>query len=237
MGDRIVLTQAVSPAPADVVLWTDTVQAIAEAAGAVGTLAALIFLGLQLRSQTRALGEQRESSIRGLEAVAEQIRLQVEQASHVAEQTRLQTEQTSILSQQLHLVAMTNKSMLYQDLTREMQRITSVFLQRPRLRRYFYDNVEVPAEGEEREEVAIMSEMFVDFISSSLNTNALFDDRQRAVWINYFQQIAGSSPAIRDFWATHRHWYEPSVQAVLDPVACPPAAQADEVKIQASADD
>ncbi len=107
----------------------------------------------------------------------------------------------SILAEQLNLVAMTNKSMMYQDLTREMQRITSIFLERPRLRRYFYDNVEVPVEGEEREEVAIMvSEMFVDFISSSLNTNALFDHRQRTVWINYFQQIVRSSPAIRDFW-------------------------------------
>jgi hypothetical protein len=218
MGAQIMLAQATNTPP-DIVLWTDAVQAVAEAAGAVGTLAALVFLGLQLRSQTRALQEQRESSTGGLKALAEQVRLQVVQAGYVAEQTRLQTEQTNLLSDQLNLVAMTNKSMLYQDLTKEMQRITSIFLERPRLRRYFYDNIDVPTECVEREEVRVVSEMFVDFISSSVNTNALFDEKQRTVWTTYFREIAGSSPAMREFWCKNRHWYEPSVQAVLDPVA------------------
>ena len=90
MGAQIMLAQATNTPP-DIVLWTDAVQAVAEAAGAVGTLAALVFLGLQLRSQTKALQEQRESSTSGLKALAEQVRLQVVQAGYVAEQTRLQT--------------------------------------------------------------------------------------------------------------------------------------------------
>ena len=50
--------------------------------------------------------------------------------------------------------------------------------------------------------------MFVDFISSSVNTNALFDEKQRTVWTTYFREIAGSSPAMREFWRKNRHWYE-----------------------------
>ena len=46
MGAQIMLAQATNTPP-DIVLWTDAVQAVAEAAGAVGTLAALVFLGLQ----------------------------------------------------------------------------------------------------------------------------------------------------------------------------------------------
>ena len=94
-----------------VVKWTDVVTAVATAAAAVGTLLALVFVGLQLRSQSAALDNQRT-----LQVLAEQTKLQTQQAGHVAEQTRL-------LTQQVETVASTNRAILYQNVTNGGRRL------------------------------------------------------------------------------------------------------------------
>lgn len=64
----------------DAVTWTDVVTAVATVAAAIGTLATLIFFGLQLRAQSRAIADQREASTNGLEVLTSQLRMQTKQA-------------------------------------------------------------------------------------------------------------------------------------------------------------
>lgn len=207
------------------VKWTDVVTAIATVAGAIGTLITLVFFGLQLRSQSAALRDQRDSSSRSLTAVSEQIAAQTEQTRYVAEQTRLQTEQskhiaeqTQLLAQQYKVVAMTNKSILYQNVTKEMQQLSRIFLDTPNLRCFFYEGATLPPNSPLREQVKILSEMFVDFMGFTLNTDSLFDADERLSWTRYFQYIALNSPCLREYWRSHRHWHEKPVREVLDPI-------------------
>src|SRR4051794_34660997 len=85
---------------AEIVEWTDKLESIGTAVGAIGTLLTLIFVALQLKKQSESLRDQRDASIRSLDAVSKQIAAHVEQTSYVAEQTRLQTQQTAHVAEQ-----------------------------------------------------------------------------------------------------------------------------------------
>lgn len=98
------LARAVAPS-IQAIEWTDIVTAVATAAAALGTLATLIFFGLQLRKQSQALSHQREASDESLRILAEQIAAQIEQTRLAAEQTRLQTQQASYVAEQTRLLA------------------------------------------------------------------------------------------------------------------------------------
>lgn len=95
----------VDPPPLDsAIKWTEALTAFATVAAAAGTLATLIFFGLQLRQQSRALRDQREASTCSLRALSEQIAAQTEQTRYLAEQTRLQTEQAKYVAEQTKLL-------------------------------------------------------------------------------------------------------------------------------------
>ena len=192
--------------------WTEVVGALAAVAAAVATLATLIFFGLQLRAQGDAMEDQHTSSDRNLQAMTDQLAAQTEQARHQAEQTKL-------LAQQIQLLATTNRAILYQNVTSEMQKLHRILLSRPELRKYFYENVETPPSGSDLfTRVEIMTEVFADFMGFTLNTNTLFSEEERSTWRTYFQFLAENSPSLRKFWSENRLWYEEPVRAVLDPI-------------------
>jgi hypothetical protein len=61
-----ILAQAASVSQESAAKWTDVVTALATVAAAVATIATLVFFGLQLRAQARAMLAERESSDRNL---------------------------------------------------------------------------------------------------------------------------------------------------------------------------
>jgi hypothetical protein len=203
---------------AEIVKWTDVVESLGAAAGAIGTLITLIFVALQLRRQSESLRDQRDASVRSLDAVSKQIAAQAEQTAYVAEQTRLQTRQAAHVAEQTAILAKSNKSLLYQNVTREMQSLSRIFLAEPNLRPYFYEGAPPPESGDLGSRVRIVSEMFVDLIAITLNTDVFFDDDNRMSWTTYFEYIASGSQAIQDYWTEHGEWYEPAIRALLDPV-------------------
>ncbi|MGW5722674.1 hypothetical protein ACWEVP_41340 [Amycolatopsis sp. NPDC003865] len=202
----------------ETVKWTEIVESLGTVAGATGTLLTLVFVALQLKRQAESLRDQRDASVRSLDAVSKQIAAQAEQTSYVAEQTRLQTTQTTYVAEQTAILAKSNKSLLYQNVVREMQNLTTVFLNDPGLWTYFYEDT-LPSDSEELGlKVRIVSEMFVDLMAFTLNTDVFFDEDNRGSWIVYFEYIASKSRAIQDYWTEHGEWYEPVVRKVLDPV-------------------
>lgn len=203
---------------AETVKWTDVVESLGTVAGATGTLLTLVFVALQLKRQSESLRDQRDASIQSLDAVSKQIAAQVEQTSYVAEQTRLQTKQATHVAEQTAILAKSNKSLLYQNVTREMQNLTTVFLNDPGMRTYFYDDTPLPDSEELGLKVRIVSEMFVDLMAFTLNTDVFFDEDNRTSWIVYFEYVASRSRAIQDYWTEHGEWYEPVVRNVLDPI-------------------
>jgi hypothetical protein len=62
------------------VKWTDVVTAFATVAASIATLATLIFFGLQLRTQSRMLRQQREATTDSLNMLSSQIKTQNKQA-------------------------------------------------------------------------------------------------------------------------------------------------------------
>jgi len=133
-------------------------------------------------------------------------------------QTRCQTGQTRHIAEQTELLNETGRAELYQNVMKEMQEISRIFLQAPELRCYFYEGSPPPREGDRSARVEIMSEMIVDFMGFTLNTFKLFSAEEKRGWTSYFEDIGRNSPAIRAFWRAHREWYEPPVRNVLDPI-------------------
>jgi hypothetical protein len=162
----------------------------------------------------------------GLSALAS-IASAVVSAAALACTLRFLLRQDRILTHQLELSTETKRYELYQNVMKEMQEISRIFLCSPELRRYFYECAPLPCddEGDLLARAEVMSEMIVDFMALTLNTFRLFSEEEKKGWIVYFQEIGRTSPAIRSFWTEHREWYEPPVWSVLEPVVQSMAAE------------
>jgi len=133
-------------------------------------------------------------------------------------QTQCDTEQTRLLGQQVEFAVSTNREALYQNVMKEMQDISKLFMEWPELRCYFYEGCAPPHEGELKVRVQIMSEMLVDFMGFTLNTYDHLSVDEKNGWTSYFADVARSSPALRSYWRDRREWYEQPVQELLDPI-------------------
>jgi hypothetical protein len=119
---------------------------------------------------------------------------------------------------QTELNTRTNRALLSQNVNGTMHSLSRIMLEHPELRPCFYEGASVPKDDPDRSRTLVLAEMFVDFISLTLTNSVLFPQDEIAGWDNYFCDLMRSSPAIQEYWATHREWYEARVQGLLDEV-------------------
>jgi hypothetical protein len=140
------------------------------------------------------------------------------QARELINQRREFVKQTNEFVRQTNHAIDTNRAILSQNVNGSMSGLSRLFFDHPDLRCYFYGGVNPPVDEPERTRVEILAEMFVDFMSLALTNEVLAPSDERAGWETYFCDIAGKSPALREFWSAHHDWYEARLQRLLDPI-------------------
>lgn len=120
------------------------------------------------------------------------------------------------VARQTGILANTNRALLAHQVESEGNQIAQLFLQHPELYRYFVDNIATPQEGPIRRQVHIVAKLIVDHMCLVIQSETLFNEEYRNAWRAYFQDIAASSPAIREYWQTRCNWYEAAMKDMMD---------------------
>jgi hypothetical protein len=112
---------------------------------------------------------------------------------------------------------------VYQAMNDNMLQINRLFVDRPRLRPYFYGKQELTDESpEERESVEATAELFINFMDNVLTQMPLLPSNLAEPWRTYFSSVLTSSPVLCDFWTRRRDWYSEEMRALLDPLIVRP---------------
>jgi hypothetical protein len=95
--------------------------------------------------------------------------------------------------------------------------ILNLFIDRPELRPYFYDDVPLPEQEPERSRVLAACEVMADhWENTCLSGQSLHADTLR-VWSAYMVRVYRRSPALRAFLLREGHCYSNEFLALLDP--------------------
>jgi hypothetical protein len=121
------------------------------------------------------------------------------------------------VARQTRILADTNRALLAHQAESTINQVTCIYLQYPELRPYFIDGAAEPSDEPIRTRVSVLAELIVDQMSLVIQSEVLFSEEYRKAWRAYFRDMATSSPAIREYWRERRNWYEPAMQAILDP--------------------
>jgi hypothetical protein len=106
----------------------------------------------------------------------------------------------------------------YNNLAQSMLDIDRIFFDNPELRPFFYEDCAVPTDARLFARVNILAEMMVDFMDNAMVQGSLLEGYEWTEWESYFCDMYRTSPAIRDFWHTNRHWYSELLGDILDPL-------------------
>jgi hypothetical protein len=107
------------------------------------------------------------------------------------------------------------ESSIYQSIADELQQIGLQFVERPQLRRYFYDGEASSTEEPEATQIRALAAVFVDFMDTVTVQVAAIPEHNRNVWHAFFRDLLATSPAIREYWADTSQWYGVDLRAVL----------------------
>ena len=112
----------------------------------------------------------------------------------------------------------------YQNMTAQIADMDRFFVANLDLRPYFFDGKEPPSEGDERERVLAVAEMYVNVVDNVLTQLPTLSRGGVATdWEAYFVDVYRSSPAIREFWDEHgAAWFASSPLMALYPTPASP---------------
>lgn len=127
--------------------------------------------------------------------------------------------QTRENASQARMASCATQASAYHNLAQSMMEIDHIFFDNPELRPFFYGNSFPPEDDRVSARVRILAEMIVDFMDNAMVQGSLMEGYEWAEWETYFRDMFCTSPAIRDFWRAHRHWYSDLLGDVLDPLA------------------
>jgi hypothetical protein len=110
-----------------------------------------------------------------------------------------------------------------------MMEATRIFVERPELRPFFFDDVDLPAAGETRDRVLAVAELYLDLAEgvASAKRHGQLTGGDYEAWRREFHDYFERSPAVRQLWTGNRATYLPET-ADLFPVSSgsgPPTPQ------------
>ena len=133
-------------------------------------------------------------------------------------------KQTRLLTSQMKTTDDTHRAQVSLSTNSMMHRLSRMLLEHPELRDYIYGTADIPADEPMRTRVLLTAEMFIDFMATTLDHAPFFPPMTYQGWRRYFRELIAGSPTLKYWWAETRHWYEPPVQELLDPVVFPGGA-------------
>ena len=100
--------------------------------------------------------------------------------------------------------------------------IDKLFIERPHLRKYFYDGVIIGGDtSDEYAQVSATAEYILDhFAFVLLHTTAEGEPLTSTIWREYMKDSFGHSPALCSTLERHQHWYSPELLNIMEE-ACP----------------
>ena len=138
-----------------------------------------------------------------------------------------------MVRKQLKLAANANRATVYQSVPQLMIEIDRLFVDRPELKPYFYRNKPISKDDPEYERVMSVAEILLDFMDFVTAVEPALPEYDWDSWKCYFQELAGTSPALRLYWEECGHWYpDPVRQAVGLPCRERGAADAPQVEVK-----
>jgi hypothetical protein len=108
------------------------------------------------------------------------------------------------------------RSSIYQSFASQLQEIALLFVDRPELRKYFYDNCEPPEEEPSATQVRALAAVILDLMDTVVVQVIAIPERDRDVWFQFFRDLRASSPAIQERWSETAEWYSVDLRQVLD---------------------
>jgi hypothetical protein len=132
-------------------------------------------------------------------------------------QARSATEQVKELAAERDGATRARLTSVYQNITMQMHDIHRLFIDNPRLKRYFYENESQTKGDADSDRVACIAEMLVDFMDNVLVQAPTLESMPAlSGWCDYFKYLYRHSPAIRDYWARRHTWYTDDLGKLLE---------------------
>lgn len=94
--------------------------------------------------------------------------------------------------------------------------ILEIFVEKPNLRKYFYDNIPVGNDNTEQTQVMTMAELWTDFFEQVTIQLPYLSPSMVPTWRCYAIDMYKSSPAIRKHFTERRAWYALQLRNLWD---------------------
>lgn len=121
-------------------------------------------------------------------------------------------KQTKEMSKQNQIEAKSALISIYKEISCIMLEIDRMFIERPDLRKYFYDGADIQKDNKKYNEILSVAEYILDFMDMLVvmknaapeypDTNLPWED-----WNVFFSEIYSNSPIIRKLLDLHHDWY------------------------------
>jgi hypothetical protein len=103
--------------------------------------------------------------------------------------------------------ASANIATVYQNIAQQMHEINLLFVEKPELKRFFYEGAPLPDDGLERIQILSIAEAIVDFMDNFVTQSPFLKQDLVVGWEDYFCDLYRRSPAIQTYWAERGPWY------------------------------
>jgi len=136
----------------------------------------------------------------------------------VAWSLRSLSRQVRAATKQAEVGAEATKAASYLALAQMFVHMDEFFADRPDLRARIYGSHQGEESGEdlERHRTEAAAEMTIDVVDAGIsNLTQLSDSAIMPVWEAWFRHFT-RSPAVREFWESHREWYGPETVDFID---------------------
>jgi hypothetical protein len=118
--------------------------------------------------------------------------------------------QAYLLRRQLRQDDQIREASIYQAIAGYFMQLDLLFIERPHLRPYFYENVE-PTDLEASQQASALAEYIVDMAESCMATDHIAHQLS-GDWDEYFGHLYKNSPALRNYWADFGHFFPAGLQ-------------------------
>jgi hypothetical protein len=130
--------------------------------------------------------------------------------------------QTGEMTKQSELATTATMAGLYQEIAKSMIELDMALVDRPHLRKYFYEGIAVTQGHQDYDGVMSLSEAYLDFMDLVIVLERVASSPQGRThlpwsdWKTYFRDVYDLSPGMRMFWSNHGKWYSNTLADVLN---------------------
>ena len=122
-----------------------------------------------------------------------------------------------LISEQLRATNRSTENQTRWEIEQVSFNVYKMLVDRPSLRKYFYDSAAPPSDEPARSRVEAACELLLDYFETIVGSSSVLDDTSESVWNVYMQKIYVTSPALCAFLNRECERYTPALTALLDP--------------------